>query len=225
MEINDKNNILKNLNNPGKISLELGCGNRKRHEDAVGIDILEYENVDIQGDVYEILKKIPDNRIFAVYSYHFFEHINDVSGLVQELARILVDGGLFLVVVPHFSNPYFYSDYTHLNHFGLYSFSYFSQDDIFSRIVPHYQETIRFKLQNVDLIFKSPKPFYFRWGFKKIFQLFFNINTYLKELYEEFFCYLIPCYEIKYIMKKIPDKSKKICSCSARKKNYPQSPV
>jgi hypothetical protein len=57
MEIKDKNNILKNINTPGKISLELGCGNRKRHEDAVGIDILEYENVDIQGDVYEILKK------------------------------------------------------------------------------------------------------------------------------------------------------------------------
>jgi hypothetical protein len=53
------------------------------------------------------------------------------------------------------------------------------------------------------LIFKSPKPFYFRWGFKKTAQVVFNLTSYLKELYEEFFCYLIPCYEIKYVMKKI----------------------
>lgn len=208
MEINDKKNILKNINNPGKISLELGCGNRKRHEDAVGIDMLEYDSVDIQGDVYEVLKKIPDNRISAIYSYHFFEHVIDVKELVREVSRVLADKGLFIVVVPHFSNPYFYSDHTHLNHFGLYSFSYFSHDDIFSRKVPHYQKTINFQLQNVGLIFKSPRPFYFRWGFKKIFQLFFNLNTYLKELYEEFFCYLIPCYEIRYVMKKISDKNK-----------------
>lgn len=210
MEIKDKNNILENINTPGEVSLELGCGNRKRHKNAVGIDMIEYEGVDIQGDVYEVLKKIPDNRISAVYSYHFFEHVEDVKGLVNEVARVLVPGGCFLVVVPHFSNPYFYSDYTHLNHFGLYSFSYFSQDNIFSRIVPHYQKTINFKLETVELIFKSPRPFYFRWGLKKIFQLFFNLNTYLKELYEEFFCYLIPCYEIRVVMKKMSDKNKKV---------------
>jgi len=207
MAIKDKKNILRDIKNPGEINLELGCGNRKRQENAVGIDMLEYESVDIQGDVYEVLKKIPDNRVSTVYSYHFFEHVEDVGKLVQEVARVLVDGGLFLVVVPHFSNPYFYSDYTHMNHFGLYSFSYFSRDDIFSRTVPHYQKTIHFKLQNVKLIFKSPRPFYLRWGFKKIIQQFFNLNTYLKELYEEFFCYLFPCYEIRYVMKKISDKN------------------
>ncbi|WP_457553859.1 methyltransferase domain-containing protein [Desulfobacula sp.] len=210
MAIKDKKNILKNINNPRKISLELGCGNRKRHGDAVGIDKIEYDGVDILGDVYEVLRQIPDNRISAVYSYHFFEHIDDVEKLVSEVARVLVDKGLFIVVVPHFSNPYFYSDYTHLNHFGLYSFSYFAQDNIFYRKVPHYQKTINFKLQNVELIFKSPKPFYFRWGFKKIVQLFFNLNIYLKEFYEEFFCYLIPCYEIKYSMEKTPEKTIKV---------------
>jgi len=206
VKIKDRKNILKNIKNSGELSLELGCGNRKRHEDAVGIDILEYEGVDIQGDIYDVLKKIPDNRISAVYSYHFFEHVNNVEKLLAEVDRVLIVGGRFIVVVPHFSNPYFYSDYTHLNFFGLYSFSYFSQDHIFSRKVPHYQKNINFKLQAVKLIFKSPKPFYFRWGIKKIAQFFFNLNTYLKELYEEFFCYLIPCYEIKFVIKKITDK-------------------
>jgi hypothetical protein len=26
----------------------------------------------------------------------------------------------------------------------------------------------------------------------------FNLNTYMKEFYEENFCYWIPCYEIQY---------------------------
>ena len=69
MEIKDKNNILKNINNPEDISLELGCGNRKRHKDAVGIDMLEYESVDIQGDVYKevSLKLIKDGQHIDYY--------------------------------------------------------------------------------------------------------------------------------------------------------------
>lgn len=209
MDIIDKKNILKNIHDMGEISLELGCGNHKRHAHAVGIDLLDYADVDIQGDVYDILKKIPDNRISAVYSYHFFEHVKDLKGLVREVARILVDNGVFNVIVPHFSNPYFYSDYTHSTPFGLYSFSYFAQDDLFSRQVPRYQETAHFKLERVTLIFKSPRPFYIRWAFKKIAQAIFNLSTGLKELYEEFFCYLIPCYEIDYVMKKKPGMRQK----------------
>ncbi len=207
MNIKDKHNILTNIDSKQGIKLELGCGNRKRYKNTIGIDVLEYENVDIQGDVYDVLKKIPDNTVEAVYSHHFFEHVDDVGKLVREIARVMIENGTFIVVVPHFSNPYFYSDYTHKNQFGLYSFSYFSRDNIFSRSVPHYQKIIHFELQEVKLIFKSPKPFYLRWGFKKMLQVLFNINTYLKELYEEFFCYIIPCYEIKYIMKKKSDTS------------------
>lgn len=201
MEINDKHHILKNIHVPGEMVLELGCGSRKHHKDAVGIDILDYDDVDIQGDVHSVLKEIPDNRIAAVYAYHFFEHVDDLKGLIREIERILQNDGRLEVVVPHFSNPYFYSDYTHTTHFGLYSFSYFARDDIFSRKVPRYQERTLFILEEVGLVFKSPRPFYIRWAIKKTFQFIFNLNTYLKELYEEFFCYLVPCYEIRYTLR------------------------
>ncbi len=47
---------------PGSLqgaTLELGCGGRKRHPEAIGIDALDHECVDIVGDVYEVLERMP----------------------------------------------------------------------------------------------------------------------------------------------------------------------
>jgi len=159
------------------------------------------------GDVYEVLKKIPENIVSAVYSYHFFEHLEDIGAVMEELTRIMKVNGLFIVVAPHFSNPYFYSDYTHKNQFGLYSFSYLSSDFIFARTVPSYSKPHNFELSKVKLIFKSPRPFYFRWGLKKFFQIIFNINRYVMEFYDENLCYIFPCYEIRYEMIKREHKN------------------
>jgi ubiquinone/menaquinone biosynthesis C-methylase UbiE len=200
MEIIDKKNVLLNLHADKKIKLELGCGSKKKHDDAIGIDALDYPCVDIVGDIFDVLQKIPDETIHEIYSYHFFEHVENLSLLMKELERVIIHKGKLKVVVPHFSNPYYYSDYTHKNPFGLYSFSYFTRDSIFTRKAPTYKKTPVFNLTKVILIFKSPRPFYFRWLFKKMFQYIFNLNNYMKELYEENFCYFIPCYEIQYEM-------------------------
>ena len=103
-----------------------------------------------------------------------------------------------MVVTPHFSNPYFYSDYTHRRPFGLYTFAYLAEEDLFRRKVPHYGHAPAFRLQRVRLIFKSPRPHYGRWAMKKIWQQIFNRSRYLMEFYEENLCWLMPCYEIRY---------------------------
>lgn len=204
MGIVDKNNVLGRIDSLKDLSLELGCGNRKRHPDTICIDSLDYDCVDIVGNLYEVLKKIPDNKVSAVYSYHCFEHLEDVGALMEELARLMKSNGRLIVVTPHFSNPYYYSDVTHKTQFGLYSFSYLSEDSLFTRKVPTYHKVPMFDLSGVQLVFKSPRPFYGRWGIKKIFQFIFNLNRYLMEFYEENLCYIIPCYEIKYEMIKKP---------------------
>lgn len=202
MEIIDKHHILNKITESGDLTLELGCGSYKRNKDAVGIDVIDHECVDIVGDVYDVLRKIPGNSVSAVYSYHFFEHVEDIAAIMKELARIIKEDGLLVIVTPHFSNPYYYSDYTHKNKFGLYSFSYLSNDSIFLRKVPDYNKLLKFKLNKVRLVFKSPRPFYFRWGLKKFFQVIFNLNRYMMEFYEENLCYIFPCYEIRYEMTK-----------------------
>ena len=202
MGLIDKKNILPTADSISKIELELGCGNSKRNRQAIGIDMLDYPDVDIVGDVYEVLASFPTKSVDAVYSYHFVEHVPDVPKLLAELARIVKPNGYVEFVAPHFSNPYFYSDPTHHSCFGLYTFCYFASKSPFSRHVPTYGNKPEFKITEVDLVFKSPRPFIVRYGIKRLIGSLFNSCNYLKELYEENFCFLFPCYEVRYILRR-----------------------
>lgn len=203
MKILDKNNLLEKIEELQCVVIELGCGSQKRIREAIGIDAINYDCVDIVGDVYEVLAKFPENSVKAIHSYHFFEHVIDLSLLMDEIARVLKEEGILEVIVPHFSNPYFYSDYTHKNFFGLYTFSYFAKESIFKRKTPNYERLIEFELCHVSLGFKSSRPFYIRHSIKLFLGKLFNSNTYMKEFYEENLCYIFPCYEIKYSLKKL----------------------
>ena len=84
MGIIDKHNLLSDLASRQYVSLELGCGNRKRNSDSIGIDLLDYECVDLVGDVYEVLRALPEGGVDEVYSSHFVEHVLDVPMLLSE---------------------------------------------------------------------------------------------------------------------------------------------
>jgi SAM-dependent methyltransferase len=202
MPIVDKGGVLPNIRNRRPVVLELGCGNRKWDSEAIGIDIRDFACVDIIGDVVGVLKEIPDGVVDVVSSYHFLEHVVDLELLLAEAARVMRIGGRFKAVVPHFSNPYFYSDPTHKNHFGLYTFSYLAHDRVLRRKVPHYNP-VSFRLMNVDLRFKSSRPFYIRHGVKRVLGMIFNSCGYMREFYEENLCYFFPCHEIEYTIEKV----------------------
>lgn len=199
----DKRGLLPNIRYRNPIILELGCGNRKRIPDSIGIDVLDYECVDIIGDALEVLREIPDATVDMVSSHHFLEHVTNLDILLQEVTRVMRIGGRFEVVVPHFSNPYYYSDPTHKNRFGLYTFSYLAEDRLLRKRVPHYKKIIFFSLVKVDLLFKSSPPFYFRHGVKRFLGGIFNSCRYMQEFYEENLCYIFPCYEIGYVLKRV----------------------
>jgi SAM-dependent methyltransferase len=203
MGLIDKKNILPRVSSLSNIELELGCGDRKRQQQAIGIDVLDYPDVDIVGDIYEVLISFPSSSVDAVYSYHFVEHLPDIPRLISELGRIVKPNGHVEFVAPHFSNPYYYSDPTHQTSFGLYTFCYFAKGSPFSRDVPTYGHRLEFQISRVDLIFKSARPFFIRYGIKRLLGLFFNSCNYLRELYEENFCYLFPCYEVRYILRRV----------------------
>lgn len=209
MGIVDKKNTLARLASRPRVALEFGCGNRKRDPDSIGIDALDYECVDIVGDVFEVLGFIPNGTVDDVYSSHFVEHVSDVPRLLNELARVLKPGGRLAITVPHFSNPYFYSDISHKASFGLYSMSYFSVDRQLTRKVPSYQRDLLYELHSVRLEFKSSPPFYVRHAVKKLLGLLVNINSFTKELYEEMFCHWFPCYEVQYELHRVDSSSEK----------------
>lgn len=178
--------------------LELGCGSSKRIPEAIGVDILDFPCVDLVGEIMEVLGSIETSSVDEVYSWHFIEHISDVPALLNELVRITKNGGKIHFTAPHFSNPYFYSDPTHTNYYGLYTFCFYANSKLFSREVPKYSLINGLNLDAVNLIFKSPRPFYIRYLIKKAAQLIFNNSIYMREIYEEFFCWTLPCYEISY---------------------------
>lgn len=190
------------LNSQELIEIELGSGGKKR-EGRICIDHLELPHVDIVCDLEKGLPFFPDNSIDAVYSKSFLEHIDNLDLLLNEIWRVLKPNGRKHLFVPHFSNPYFYSDYTHKRFFGLYSFEYFSKSDYgFKRKVPHFYNDHNFVTEEIRLVFKSP------WKGRKILKRGFgkivNMNKWCQEFYEENLCYIVPCYGIEVTLR--PDK-------------------
>jgi predicted SAM-dependent methyltransferase len=191
----------KKLQGSEPVLLELGCG-LKKHPGRIGVDQKDYPGVDIVADLEEGLPFLPDNSVDAIHSKSFLEHIRNFEWMMSEIWRVLKPEGLNHAYVPHFSNPYFYSDYTHQRYFGLYSFEYFSKTQKhFRRRVPNYNQDFDFETQDMILIFSSP------WLLRKIPNFFaqrlFNVSPGLQEFYEENLCYLIPCYALEVFQRPV----------------------
>jgi ubiquinone/menaquinone biosynthesis C-methylase UbiE len=182
--------------------LELGCGGTKRRDEAVGVDLLDLPGVDIVGDALEVLRSLPDGSVRAIHSEHFLEHIPDAEALVREAARVLETGGEFRAIVPHFSNPHFYSDPTHRTFFGLYTFSYWVRSVPWRRQTPQYDDAAPLTLVEARYAFKSSRPFYVRHGLKKLLGSWVNTSRWTKEFYEEHLTWLMPAYEIEYVLRR-----------------------
>jgi SAM-dependent methyltransferase len=198
--MNDTQQLLSALSQMREVNLDLGCGRFKKAGAWIGVDALEAPGVDIVGDVYEVLEALPAASVDRVHSSHFFEHVPDIPRLLTLIRRALKPGGRMDVIVPHFSNAYFYSDPTHRTAFGLYSMSYLVDDHLLRRKVPSYARHEGLELVGVRLHFKSPLIINvpIRW----FWQLVFNSCTFMKEWYEDSWSSSLPCYEIHFVVVK-----------------------
>ena len=195
-----KKGVKKRISSSKYLVVELGCGTNPCNIDALKIDAIENDLIDIVTNLNQGIP-LPDDSVDEIHSYHFLEHVDDLGYLMKEINRVLKPDGLCIGSVPHFSNPYFYSDFTHKSFFGLYSFSYFDDEQsVFKRKCPTFYSKNFFKITEVKLIFKS--PFYGRFILKKIIQFFVNLSRYTKEFYEENLVYIFPAYEIYFVLKK-----------------------
>ena len=201
---NDKKNIIPRLldGSLSGVSIELGCGKMKRDSKSIGIDQMDFECVDIVGDAVSIIAQFPPCSVTMIESYHFMEHVTDFREMIYQCARILAEGGTMKMVVPHFSNPYFYSDYTHKTFFGIYSLSYFMNSDILKRVVPKYGNDLNIVLTDVKLVFRGERPFYIRHAVGLLLTKLINSTNYTKEFYEVNLSNLYSCHEIHFTVSK-----------------------
>lgn len=202
-------NVYSSLESGEGVRLNLGCGRRSR-EGFVGVDRLALPGVDIVADLNMPLVDLPDECVTEIYSRHVLEHVDDLLPLMAELHRVCRPDARIEIVVPHFSNPYYYSDPTHVRHFGLYTFFYFSdEEDQPRRKVPAFYMDQRFTVEDVKIrllkrsILVRPMANAMEW--------LINRGIGCLDWYERSACWICPAESIRFVL-----RPKKVSEAVAR---------
>lgn len=92
--------------------VDVGCGNRKTHENCIGVDIIPKGEKGLDGCVKDKescadictsgddLNMFMDNELDFVVSRHNLEHYVDIIKTISEWKRVLKDGGILAMVLP-----------------------------------------------------------------------------------------------------------------------------
>jgi predicted SAM-dependent methyltransferase len=96
--------------------LNLGSGKRPM-ADAINMDCNpENPDVSIVGNIEERLP-FDDNTFDVVYAQHILEHVHNLPYVLSEVHRVCRNGGRVKIEAPHWTNPAFYDDPSHLKPF------------------------------------------------------------------------------------------------------------
>lgn len=109
--------------------IDLGCGPNKRDPHAVGVDIRDYEPVDVVTNI-ETGLPFPDDSVTGVDAYSILEHVSDLPGVMAELHRVCVDGAELTGKVPHWRDRNAYIDPTHERLFDEHTFYYWDSKQL-----------------------------------------------------------------------------------------------
>jgi Methyltransferase domain len=179
------------------LRLDIGSGPRPR-PGFYALDQLELDGIDIVADLNQPLDLLPDNCAEHVYSSHTLEHVERLLPLLAEIHRISRPRATIEFIVPHFSNPYFYSDPTHVRSFGLYTMNYFVDAEQQPAVwrVPTFYSSTRFEMEQVKLSFYR----FNLWDrlFVPILRGFVNRSARTQNFYELRLCWLFPAAEIRF---------------------------
>jgi SAM-dependent methyltransferase len=192
--------VAKDLEQGKPLRIDLGSGPRPR-EGFYALDHLELDGIDIVADLNRPLELLPDNCAEHVFSSHALEHVENLMPLLGEIHRITRPGGLVEVVVPHFSNPYYYSDPTHVRFFGLYTMNYFVDTEKQPEAwrVPVFYSRTRFEMESVKLAFYRTNLF--DRLFVPFLRYFVNRSARTQNFYERRLCWILPAAEVRYRMR------------------------
>ena len=180
------------------VIIDIGCGAKKK-EGRIGIDRVNMPQVDIVADIESGLSFLPDRCVDEIHCRSVLEHIQNFEHLLSEMMRVLKNDGKAYIFVPHFSNPYYYSDPTHVRPFGLYTFYYFADfEHQLKRRVPNFYSPLRLQILSQRLIFRS--KFGILGFLRRPFEQLINCCTLFQEYYEENLVYKIPAHGIEFII-------------------------
>ncbi len=96
------------------MKLDIGCGIRKQ-VDHVGVDIRQFEGVDVILDAGTQVWPWEDNSVDEVFSSHFIEHLTALQRIhfVNEAYRVLKPNGKLTMIAPYGFSSRAFGDLTH----------------------------------------------------------------------------------------------------------------
>lgn len=163
--------------------LNLGCGKNYK-EGFVNLDSNRAVKVDVYADIEKGLP-FKDNTFDYIYASHILEHINNLTGLMQEISRVCKNKAKIKIICPYFASASAYQDPTHVRFFTLKTFNYFLGENYNSFITK-----ARFKIQSKKIKI-TRKNWIINWPIEWL------VN-HAQWFYERFFCFILPFQEIEY---------------------------
>ena len=168
---------------PKYSKLNVGCGTDIR-KGYINIDAIKFKGVDVVHDLNKFPWPFKKNSFDEIYASHILEHVDDLIKTIKEIRRISKNRAAVYIRAPHFSCGVSYRDPTHKRLFSYFTFDYFSNPkDYYKRPESGFMKIKDRKLNFTRLAF----PF-----LNKIFNPLINLNP---EIYERFFCWMLPCSE------------------------------
>jgi len=140
------------------MKINLGSGNIRK-EGYTNLDILPLKNVDI---VCDLSKNIPlsENSVESVYASHFFEHVNYLPHLMEEIYRVCRNGSIVEVICPYFKSNGAFKDPTHVTFITENTFDYFNKEYTESGKLPNYNFKCDFRVKEITYIWPCRKMKY-----------------------------------------------------------------
>ncbi len=129
-------------------TLYLGAGKQERKENSVTVDMRSEGKPDIVHDLNIFPWPLESDSFSEIICQDVIEHLNDLVKVMEEIHRVGKAGAVIRITTPHYSSHNSYTDPTHKQHLGLFSFDYFTganQWDFYTKV--------RFQKKKADLYF------------------------------------------------------------------------
>jgi hypothetical protein len=188
------------------LRLNLGAGMR-RLSGYYNVDCVPLDGIDVLANLEEPLSELPTGCVEAIYCRHTLEHVGKFLELLGEIHRICRANAQIDVIVPHFSNPYGYSDPTHVRFFGVYSFNYFADDpdQPSRRKVPNFYIPQRFRVEKVRV--NLMRESWVDKTIRALLQPLVNYGPSWQDWYERRICRFFPADDIHYRLRPVESQS------------------
>ena len=124
------------------MKLDLGCGTRRHHPDAIGIDKLDLREYHPEGkfmqadlnDTFIWKELLWDGtnkpNVDEVWATDILEHLDDFVKVMEAIWDVCVNGAKVHILVPHEKSEWAWGDPTHKRAFNEWTFRFFKKGNL-----------------------------------------------------------------------------------------------